>query len=645
MTEKVHIIEGLGETALLLPVLINTALAANDRAKYYFTLLQTARSQADRPLAHPVTLRAERLASGVTDESLDTTVERAARDPAGMYQIPKLAEVLAALMREIDLMLSPVRMESNGTAAEFDRRLSGLRVEPPSSDTVDGALIEGMCSGSRDRGDSLHLLVMDLHKALNRMQARIASENLDGCLAYGLTDADRPLVRAFMRGVNRTAPLKFDHPGLGTTATHSGARLVLQNDIGTTDAHVLVIHVEDRTAAITCTDVHLQRLMFFQSLFERFTVEWDDTRSRKDTAVEQGVYHLSVGRYRAADRGGLEAFLEFLGSRLVFLIDWNRARKRLRNFVRKGEAIRLLKWAADHDCGHMGFLKAGGELLLYETLQVVARGQYHPGQSLEDLLGAKPADDYLKFVLRTCTEGLLKGEPEVFVRDAIRAELLNYVRTGQQSLFDIASDHAAYIVEIAQGLYTAVLRARQSPDPAPRVENARRAKEWESKADALVNQARQEAKAGEPSEFFCSLVETADDIADELEDAAFHLTLLPDDPSQTRLYSSLQVLSELLMQGTQEYLKAVETARHLHRSAAREEMGDFLDSIHRIMLVERDADEAQRGVESALAQSSADFKALYQFAETARNLEQAADSLLRCGLHLRDYIMKQVMAA
>jgi hypothetical protein len=78
-----------------------------------------------------------------------------------------------------------------------------------------------------------------------------------------------------MRGVNRTARLKFDHPGLGATATRSGERLVLQNDIGTTDAHVLVIHVEGLAAAVTYTDVHLQRLIFFQSLFDRFAVEWE----------------------------------------------------------------------------------------------------------------------------------------------------------------------------------------------------------------------------------------------------------------------------------------------------------------------------------------------------------------------------------
>ena len=643
MTQKKRIMENLGEAGLLLPALVNSALAANDRAKYYFTLLQTARTQADRPEPRPVNLRSERVASGVTEESFDTLVERSTRDAAGAYRIPNAREVLVAVAGEIETMLAPLR--AAGTAAEIDARLGALSFAPPESDAIDGSLIDRMCSGKREHGDSLHMLVMDLHQALNQMQGNIATESLDGCLAYGIRDEDRALVRSFMRGVNRSARLKFDHPGLGATATRSGERLVLQNDIGTTDAHVLVVHVEGLDAAVTCTDVHMQRLMFFQSLFERFEMEWEDTRSRKDKAVEQGVYHLSVGRYRARDAAGLEAFLDFLGSRLVFLIDWNRARKRLRNFVSKSEAIRLLKWAAGHDHGHMGFLKAGGEQLLYETLQFVARGQYHPGQPLEDLLGAKQADDYLKFVLRTCAEGLLKGEPEAFVQDAVRAELFNYVRTGQQNLFDIVSEHAAYIVEIAHGVYSSVMRARQNADPSQRRQNARRAKEWESKADALVNQARQEAKPGEPSDFFRSLVEEADDIADELEDAAFHLTLLPGDPSHAGLYSSLQGLSELLMQGSREYLKAVETARLLRRGASREEMGDFLDSIHRIMLVERHTDDAQREVESALAQSSADFKALYQFAETARNLEQAADSLLGCGLHMRDYVMKQVMAA
>ena len=42
--------------------------------------------------------------------------------------------------------------------------------------------------------------------------------------AYGLAAEDRPRVAAFVRGVRRTSPLKFDHPGLETTATRAGGR-------------------------------------------------------------------------------------------------------------------------------------------------------------------------------------------------------------------------------------------------------------------------------------------------------------------------------------------------------------------------------------------------------------------------------------
>ena len=105
-------------------------------------------------------------------------------------------------------------------------------------------LIGAMTSADRASGDSLHILVMDLHKAINALQAQFADESIDGARVWRIEPADRPLIRAFMAGLNETAPLKFDHPGLGTIATRTAARLVIENDIGTTDAHVLVLHVE-----------------------------------------------------------------------------------------------------------------------------------------------------------------------------------------------------------------------------------------------------------------------------------------------------------------------------------------------------------------------------------------------------------------
>ena len=47
-----------------------------------------------------------------------------------------------------------------------------------------------------------------------------------------------------MCGLESTRKLKIDHPGLGTTATRSAARLTIQNDIGETDAPKGVVCVD-----------------------------------------------------------------------------------------------------------------------------------------------------------------------------------------------------------------------------------------------------------------------------------------------------------------------------------------------------------------------------------------------------------------
>jgi uncharacterized protein Yka (UPF0111/DUF47 family) len=448
-----------------------------------------------------------------------------------------------------------------------------------------------------------------------------------------------------MRGLHRTAPLKFEHPGLGTTATRVGDRLVLQNDIGTTDAHVLVVHVEDLRVTLTYTDVHLQRLLFFQNLFERWDVDWADTRSRRDDALEDGVYHLSVGTFTAADERGLQEYLALLGSRLVFLIDWNKARKCLRALVSKVEAIHLLGWAAEHDYGHMAFLKAGGEQLVFDALDFVVKGQVRFGERLADILGGKEAVEYLHFVIKACADGLTKGEPETFIQDAVRAELFNYFRTGQQLVYDLAAEHAALIVEIAAGIRDSLLEMRATDGGAGLLRNSARAKEWERLADALVNRARAEAKHAGSSAEFLSIVESADDIADEFEEAAFHLTLIPAGAHGATPRIDLEALGELLVQGAQEYVKAIETARHVHRGGAREDMQDFLEATHRIMALEHQTDEAHRGVEAALAAEVTDFRLMHVLSETSKNLEQAADALMHTSLRMRDYVIGRVMSA
>ena len=283
MIQKAGIIAELGEEAVLLPALVQQALVANDRIKYHFSLLQTARQRADHPGQTPSTLRAEREAAEIDDLSLDGVVPGAIRLDSGLYRIAQLERILERIGRAAEEMVRPFAISDTAEAPAFQARLealsAGLGAEGP--DEIDGARITAITSGDRSAGDSLHLFVMDLHRALNALLDQLANETIDGARTYLLGDGDRELVRAFMQGLNRTAPLKFNHPGLGTTVTRAGERLVIQNDIGVTEAHVLVIAVTSATVTITYTDVHMPRLAFFQSLFDDWDVEWSDTLSRR----------------------------------------------------------------------------------------------------------------------------------------------------------------------------------------------------------------------------------------------------------------------------------------------------------------------------------------------------------------------------
>jgi uncharacterized protein Yka (UPF0111/DUF47 family) len=291
----------------------------------------------------------------------------------------------------------------------------------------------------------------------------------------------------------------------------------------------------------------------------------------------------------------------------------------------------------------MGFLKAGGEQLVYDALDFVMKGQARFGQKLNEILGAGEAGNYLRFVMKTCAEAFVRGEPESFVQDAVRAELFNNFRTLQEQLYDVVADHAALTTEIAGGMRDSLLLFRNANADAVFARNAERAKEWESRADELVIRARNSTSRADPSNFFRSIVEAADNVADELEDAAFNLTLVPPAKHAPGADARLQELGELLVQGTREYVKIVESARHVRRGGLRDDVQDFLAGIHRIQEIEHDADEAQRGIKRELIGSVADPRALFVLLEVVRNLERAADTLMHCGLRMRDHVLNDVL--
>jgi uncharacterized protein Yka (UPF0111/DUF47 family) len=640
MTEKIRILNSLNERTLLLPSLVNMALAANDRVKYRFTLLQTAQSHAERPDAPSTSLRSERMAAGVQDSKLDVVVGSSVKLDGGSYRIPESPRIIKDALTDVAEMLEPLRTAETPESDGFAKRFQAFAMPETHTDALSADAIRAITSGDRARGDSLHLLVMDMHRALNALQLGLAGETIEGCCAYGIRKTDRPLIAAFMAGVNHTAPLKFEHPGLSATATRVGPKLVLQNDIGATDAHVLVIHVTGRTVTMTYTDVHLRRLLFFQRLFEEYDVNWQDTRSRTDAEMEDGVYHLCVGTFTARSSAQLREYLGHLGSRLVFLIDWNRARKRLRLFVRRQTAIALLKWAADQNIGHMAWLKTGGEQLIFDAMSFAYGAQLRPGERLDDLLTERRAIQFLRFTLKQALDGLSQGRPPSLVADEIRTELASQVRSTEDALLDISLEHAGLIVELAdtvRGTLEATQAGRQQEISAM----AKRAKAWETAADEELNSARSTLLEGD--NFTVQLISIADDIADDLEEAVFHITLSPRAPSEA--IAALSRLVEPVSNASRQFVKALAASRHARRGVAREEIEDFLQAVHAIRAMEHASDQAEREVKRTLASGSQPYADVFGIVEAARNLEEAADGLMHVALLLRDQVMAKVVHA
>ena len=108
MTAKVQIVERLGETEVLLPELLATALQANDRAKVRMTLLQEALAHAQNPALAPQSLDAERRAVGLDLPAFASTVKDARALGGGRFAIPGASALIEGLYADIEAMLAPV---------------------------------------------------------------------------------------------------------------------------------------------------------------------------------------------------------------------------------------------------------------------------------------------------------------------------------------------------------------------------------------------------------------------------------------------------------------------------------------------------------------------------------------------------------
>lgn len=631
---KPRIVEQLGERDLLMPTLIAEGLAANDRVKVRLSVMQAAANHARDGASF--NLGDECRAAGIDPVEMETLVNRASLLTGDQVSAPGLGKLGLAVWDDMETMIRAVDAgdKAEGTTAlERLKEIGGTVSEP--SDEVALSRISRLTSLAGE--DSLHRLVMDLHKALNRLVKVHAEEVLAGAHVHSLLPKDRAPVEAFMRGVNATRKLKFSHPGLSTTATHAGDRLTIENDLGETDAHVVVIAVEDDAVMVTYTDVHLPRARFFTELLRDFPVQWSGIdRKLARGLADEGEFYLLTGRYPSHSSKQRDAFLEALGASLVFIIDWNKARKLLRTWVPARDAVRILDWAARNRFGHRALLELGGSQLVGSAVHHVAASRIGFGERLDRALGREGAVDFLQTVLRICAEGLLEGASARLTRDRIEADLARRLQRVDGVLLTTVVRQAGLAREIAAGVARFIfdLQAQRQPEA---VALAARARRIEEKGDRIATEALGEIKRLDADPDIQSVVNSAEQAINEFEQAAFIASLVPNElPAD--LLEPLAELGDAAVTGT-------EAAAVCASAAADVPEGQSVDAevalraAEQLIEVEHRADAAERELTAIILRGDFNLRTALSILDLARALERATDGLVALGRMLTAYVV------
>jgi len=225
-------------------------------------------------------------------------------------------------------------------------------------------------------------------------------------------------------------------------------------------------------------------------------------------------------------------------------------------------------------------------------------------------------------------------------------ELRHYIDTAHQRLLEVAAEHASLIVELAMAVRDLLLTTGPTADRDLVQRTVLRARTWEHRADELVNRCRTAHSRGDAPGPILDLLITADDVADSLEEALYRVSLLQSGEKEGPGPGTPPLgheLPALVLQGAQEYLKAVENARSLHRASPREQVADFLEAVDRIMTVEHQTDDAHRRTQAGILSFPGDFKQWSLASGVTDKLEEASDFLMRSVLVLKDYILGEVL--
>ena len=640
-------VESLGQQSLLLPAWITVALNANDRLKLLITLLQSAKQHALMPEAKVLDWGKDFRSAGFVELDWVKDFATSAYLEDEFLIVSSQETFFENLQENLSLMARPVIELRDATNENLCARCEVWHSHLKKFSTAEGisnTTITALTHGDRKQSDSFHLLVMDLHKCINAIASTISTENIAGAHAWHVLPEDHARIEAFMHGLQRTAPLKFSHPGLDTAATRDDKRLLIQNDIGTNDAHVLVIEVSDKKIELTYSELHKGRFEFFRTMLEKVGFEWQVFEPVITTDLNAGKpYYVGKATFLAKKETDLLQALHMVGSRIVFVIDWNRARKRLQHFVSKKIAIKLLTQGAEGEYGHMAWLLAGGEKLVYQTMQSVASDAFRIGDRLDQVCGEHAAELFLEELMRMCSAMMLDQQPTSLIADEARMLLVHVLRK-RSFEFDLLADHAAYCHALSQLLAQCLETSTEHTANSFKV-FADQAKEWEHAADHLLTEARQRAERQPRWQPVVHLLSQSDDVADTLEESIFILSMLTRTPLHSinpEVGAVLARLVQTTQAAIQDYIKAIQIARDITSDGTSQDTDAFLKVLWQMLRAERHCDELYREARLLIVTHLHDQPVAFGLtSDLAAAIESASDALLSVGHQLRKMVFEK----
>ncbi len=361
------------------------------------------------------------------------------------------------------------------------------------------------------------------------------------------------------------------------------------------------------------------------------------------------IFYLLTGVYAARDEADLDRFLSFFGSRIVFLIDWNKARKALQTFVSKGKAIELLTLAANRDEGHRAFLELGGVDLVFEAIRRAAAGRIAYGVRLDHALGEAECLAFLRNVLHVASEGLKDGRSARLIRDEIQADLSQRLDTAESELLAVVLRHLG-LTRMLAGMIEAAFQPDGLASLSDRRALSERAKKIEKKGDRLTVAAREIFSRVRNADDLLLLVDQVENATDCFDEAAFLLSLAPDNEDGDAMGASLIDLAANGRECVGHLVRAVEAALQIP-DGKRVDAAFALQCVDAVIDAERSADIAERAAIGAMVGPAAtpparpaDARSLMLGLEIAHTLEEATDRLAHAAMSLRDRVLQELSA-